>query len=410
MKRNGIDIELIFCAAICMIFIFVTGCAEIRLHSLPDSSTTAKLRVFVLPVSGSLPRGSYAIPHTEFANNLYDVTGRILREKGIYEVVSQADIQKVTGGQEIHEWQWEKDGWQLAKKAGRSLQADYVLILMRGYSVFHYAKVIMINLTTGKQYESFDHTVTMPDKSMQISESRKMFRESFREIFRQAKGDMLVTAVSKGKMVPQKSELTAKEIAQKYKTEKPVVVSGAKLEQKKSDKVDKEPEGIAGLVEKPKDQPIMPYGEADVKQTDKLKEDEKNSSKQRLVVYDLQTTSQLNVVALILSEALREELFVLGRFDLINREDTGQAIQELKLQQSGLINDKQALQIGKWLAANQTITGNLGIVGDSIILQSKRTDLQTMMILSRGSIRIGIGKEEEMLNALPALARRLISQ
>ena len=405
----GINIEFVFRAAIYMTFIFVTGCAEIRLHPLPDPSPTAKLRVFVLPVSGSLPRGSYDIPHAEFANNLYDVTGRILSEKGIYEVVSQVDIQKVTGGEEIYEWQWEKDGWQLAKKAGRSLHADYALILMRGYSIFHYAKMIMINLATGKQYESFDHTVTMPDKSMQVTESRRIFRKSYREIFRQAKGDMLATAVSKGKMMLQKSELPVKEVAQKDKAEKPVVVSLVKLEHKKTAKVDKESERIAGL-EKPKDQPIIPYGEAGVKQTGKLKEDEKNSSKQRLVVYDLQTTNQLNVVALILSEALREELFVLGRFDLINREDTGQAIQELKLQQSGLIDDKQALQIGKWLAANQTITGNLGIIGDSMILQSKRTDLQTMMILSRGSIRIGIGKEEEMLNALPALARRLISQ
>jgi hypothetical protein len=88
----------------------------------------------------------------------------------------------------------------------------------------------------------------------------------------------------------------------------------------------------------------------------------------------------------------------------------GQAIQEMKLQQSGLIDDKQALQIGKWMAANQTITGNLGIIGDALILQTKRTDLQTMMILSRGSARAGVGKEEELLDALPALARKLITR
>lgn len=448
MKRVEMNQDFIFRATICLALLFLTGCAEIRLHSLPAPSPMAKLRVFVLPVSGTLPRGAWGMPHVEFANNQYMATGRMLSDKGIYTVVSRDEVQKVTGGEETIDWQWERNEWQLAKKVGRALHADYLLVLMRGNSGFFYVKMVMINLATGKQYEKFDHVANVFDRRMQGAEHSRVFRECYQEIFRQAKGDMLATAIRKGRLAPQASELPVKEIAQKDPEERPEAEVGVKPEQPKiaaADQTPKKPELPAkeiaqkGTEEKPAgtadvkpEQPkaaiadqapqrmagagepgdrraIRPV-EPEVKQTVKSREDQKIPSKQRMIVYDLQTTAQLNVVALILSEALREELFALGGFDLINREDMGQAIQEMKLQQSGLIDDKQALQIGKWMAANQTITGNLGIIGDALILQTKRTDLQTMVILSRGSARAGVGKEEELLNALPALAQKLIAR
>ena len=454
MKKARMNRDFIFRAAICVALLFVAGCAEIRLHSLPAPSTTAKLRVFVLPVSGALPaqrkqsRGTWTMPHAEFAINSYQAIGRILSDTGIYEVVSQDEVRKVTDGQETIEWQWEKDEWQLAKKAGRALHADYLLIPTRGYSGFFYVKMVMINLATGKQYEKFDHVANTFDKGMQIREYRKMFHQFYQEIFRQAKRDMMATAIRKGRLAPQASESPVKEVAQKDPEEQLAGSEGVKPEQPKAVAADpapqkpasparetarkvpgEKPAGPAGVQpEQPKpaeagkasqraaaaresgEQRAVRPAVTEAKQTARPGEDRKASSKQRMIVYDLQTTAQLNIVALILSEALREELFALGGFDLINREDMSQAIQEMKLQQSGLIDDKQALQIGKWMAANQTVTGNLGIIGDALILQTKRTDLQTMVILSRGSARAGVGKEEELLEALPALAQKLIAR
>jgi hypothetical protein len=95
---------------------------------------------------------------------------------------------------------------------------------------------------------------------------------------------------------------------------------------------------------------------------------------------------------------------------MINRADINQALQEFKLQQSGLSDDQQALQIGKWLIANRTISGSLGVIGSSLILQSRMTDLQTMKTISHGSIRTGIGKEEELLDLIPVLAIKLCGQ
>jgi hypothetical protein len=132
------------------------------------------------------------------------------------------------------------------------------------------------------------------------------------------------------------------------------------------------------------------------------------TDKTRLVVYDFAAIEHLNVVALILTEALREELFTLGQFILVNREDLLQVMQELKLQQSGLVDEKQIVALGKWLAANETVTGRLAVLGNSYILQAKRTDIKTMGTLSLGSLRCVAGHEDELLSGMPDLARRLV--
>jgi hypothetical protein len=83
-------------------------------------------------------------------------------------------------------------------------------------------------------------------------------------------------------------------------------------------------------------------------------------------------------------------------------------MQELKLQQSGLVDEKQIVALGKWLAANETVTGRLAVLGNSYILQAKRTDIKTMGTLSLGSLRCVAGHEDELLSGMPDLARRLV--
>ncbi|MCE5264701.1 MAG: hypothetical protein LLG97_14375 [Deltaproteobacteria bacterium] len=473
MKTMGMDRKFIFRMTVSLALLFTAGCADIRLNTLPNPSPTAKLRVFVLPVSGTLPRGNWLTPQAEFAQSSYRATARMLNEKGIYTVVPPAAVQRVTGGQEIPGWQWERNDWELARKAGRALHADYLFIPMRGHSGFLYVKLVMINLETGALFEKLDHSPNMRTPEEQSREQARIFRECYQEIFRRAKGDMLATAIRKGRMAPAASGQTGPEAVEKDSEpastaaeseapggtrlaalEKPPMETPAAPTRAKPEPPEPpEPPKPAGA-DQPTFRPALPVGpgpgepppapagmkaepppkatdppriraarpgESGEQRTVRSGNPEANlavaakaggglPAKERLIVYDLQTTAQLNVVALILSEALREELFALGGFELINREDMGQAIQEMKLQQSGLIDDSQALQIGKWLAANQTITGNLGILGDALILQTKRTDLQTMVILSRGSIRAGVGKEQELLDALNALARKLIAR
>ena len=85
-----------------------------------------------------------------------------------------------------------------------------------------------------------------------------------------------------------------------------------------------------------------------------------------------------------------------------------QVMEEMKLQQSGLVDDKQIVELGKWLAANQAVTGRLAALGNSYILQAKRTDVKTMGTLGLGTLKCASGQEEELLSGIPVLARKLI--
>jgi hypothetical protein len=95
----------------------------------------------------------------------------------------------------------------------------------------------------------------------------------------------------------------------------------------------------------------------------------------------------LQVVSLILSDASREELFKLGIYSLVNRENLVQVMQELSLLQSGLVDEKQAIKLGKWLSANEAVTGRIAQFGNSYILQAKRMDVTTMSTLGLGSLQ-----------------------
>jgi hypothetical protein len=126
-----------------------------------------------------------------------------------------------------------------------------------------------------------------------------------------------------------------------------------------------------------------------------------------LVVYDLEAADHLIPTALILSESLREELFKYRRFALVNRENMLQLMEELKFQQSGFVDEKKAVELGKGMAANQVVTGRLGSLGGSYILQVKRIEVQSFGIKALGSLRCKQGEEEKLLDQLPGLARKL---
>jgi hypothetical protein len=145
------------------------------------------------------------------------------------------------------------------------------------------------------------------------------------------------------------------------------------------------------------------------KKLEKDLQDEKIvTDRNRLVVYDFDAVERLNVVSLILTEALREELFILGHFTLVNRENMIQILEELKLQQSGMVDEKQIVALGKLFAANEAVTGKLAVLGNTYVLQAKRTDIKTLGTLGLGSLKCAAGHEEELLSGMQGLARRLV--
>jgi hypothetical protein len=403
----------------CLIFVLLmSACTELRLRTISSPEPSAKLRVLFLPMTDTIFRGgSWAIPHSVFAEQIAVPVRMFLRRTGIYEVVLQEDIQTVLGETAVESIHWDTGDWKAARQVGRALHADYVIISRRGFQGFVYFRMLLINLETGKVYETSDHPGSHLSGRAQIQEEyRKIVQASYREIFNQAKGDMLVTALRKGRTIHTAPVLIKSPGVPTGTPESrppavlpitPATPPPAREESLPAVATEKKapPPPLTATVQKP---PLQ--GKALQEKAGPLIMEGKESGKPRIVVYDLETPPPMQVAGLIITEALREEIHKVGSFDIVNREDLSRAIDEMKLQQSGLVQEQGAVQMGRWLAAKQSVTGRLGSLGSSTVLQTKRTDIETMGALSFGSLATPAGREEDLLNGLPELARKLLQK
>jgi len=476
--------------AVLSVFVCLNACTTAHLNTIPSPAPSAKLRVFVLPITGDPPNahtryvGYWGTPHEEYKKKTLGAMSRFLQDKGIYEVVPEKDLTTVLGSQEIEGWQWLKNNMALVRQVGKALHADYAMITMRNFvGSFNYQfEMRCINLESGTQYTSsgFSGSSIAESHGMRCERQAEVTKQSYRQIFYDAKGDMLATAIRKGRLLPAKDreKPPAKEI--KLSPDQPALSQKVPVSpllgkdkgtpppvkeppQKPVPSISRPPEEVKVSTSQPPinpaleplsvsqalppskpsaveakpalpkeplppktltDQPkviakISPPPPSDLSSGDKRRDFEKQLEKElqdeapvtdktRLVVYDFDASERLQVVSLILTEALREELFILGRFRLVNRENMMQVLQELKLQQSGLVDERQVVQLGKWLSANEAVTGRLAVLGTTYVLQAKRTDIKTLGTLGLGSLKCAEGQEDELLSGMPELARRLV--
>jgi hypothetical protein len=455
------------------------ACTTIHFKPIAPPLPSTKLHVAVLTITGDGGRYGFAITHKQWSDLMLKATAKLLWDTGIYEVVPQKDVNYAVGTQTLsaNEYWWLKNDCALLKQYGKALYADYAMLITRDAATFYKYDIKLINIETGILYSVSDYLAPTFSYERNIEILTKIiFPRMYRKLFHEAKGDLLATAIRKGRLMP------AEEIKKPATPEtnlalvppaaaKPVPAPPSVVAEKKpSPAVKTLPQPIP-LASKPpikegklplSTEPLPPKTTADVsipkkdtvlpsdemiKQTipdkkedsvpprmlakispptppvDLSSEAKRNEfekkpenglqnktpvmDKTRLVVYDFNANEQLQVVSLILSDALREELFTLGIFSLVNRENLVQGMQELSLQQSGLVDEKQVLKLGKWLAANESVTGRFAQFGNTYILQTKRTDLTTMNTLGFGSLKCTAGQEAELLAGLPELARKI---
>jgi len=378
-------------------FFLITSCAEVQLSTIPPPSPHAKLRIFVQPTSGVRPRGGWRTSHKKFENKMYKAVRKNLAKKGIYEVVSRKDVQSVLGRQISTAWYWERNDWALAIRVGKSLYAEYAMIVERGWEPTPYWRAVLINIETGKRFAVF----SLVPKGDRVAFS-PVIKASYREIFRDAKKDLMATAIRIGKreQVSQSKHQTpsSKEVSAPIKrVEEPHVPPATKTGP-----------SVSPAPAPPKEPPSLSSLGREVDIAKALEAETAAKGRIRLAVYDLDSAKHLKIVSLILSEALREELFRLGNIILVNRENMNQVVQEVTLGQTGLIDEKQAVQAGKALAANQIIVGRLASIGKSSLLQAKRIDTETHGTMAISSLKCKQGKEEVLLDRMEELASKLI--
>jgi len=387
----------------------VSACARTKISSIPQPPATAKLRIFVLAATEAERRVQWQVSPEKFNENMAEKTSEILKTQGIYEVVSAEDIKAVLENQTVTGSEWFADDWALAKDVGRALHADYALLIERraGRSDLHFS-LDLINLNTGKLFHSFNYVSNALLKKFNDSEKTQVIREAirsnYRQIFNDSKGDLLNTAMAKGKLLPEKIQtpvIAMKPAIEKATPDKP---KEDVLPQPKTITTSHNVEPVA-VSEKQAQEKQITF-EKELEKTILAKNKKEDGT--RLIVYDFDAVERLRIVGMILAEALREELLKLGGFVLVNRENMVQVMDEYKLQHSGLVDEKQSIKIGQWLAANEAVTGMLAPLGTTSVLQAKRIDIKKMNTISLGSLKCEAGKEDELLNNMPLLAGKLI--
>lgn len=392
----------------------LTAYAGIKVNQLPEPPATAKLRVYVEAFTLGPAARHWGTPHTEYAKNQIKRTAKFLEQTGIYEVVSEADVQAVTGGQMLHYDSMKSSGWANARTIGRALHADFVLVAARdknniGTGEWEFVFITeLVNVETGAAYRSRISigNIIRADHKLAV----KLMREAYRDLFNQAKHDMMAVAVRKGRAYgPSTAPAPAKEAGAAVvgKAEQPSVIAepAKPVVQQAAPKKQPQPQPSAPSVKRV---PAPEPAEAELALAGVIAEPKREAGAKKLVVYDLESSDQYRTVALILAEALREEVFKLKQYILINREDLQKVLEEMALQQTGLIDEKEAVRTGKGLAASQVVTGRLGQLGKTFMIQAKRTDVESIATLGIASLKYTEGQEEEALNRLPDFAKSLV--
>jgi len=407
-KKTAIGIYPVLLIAV----LFLSSCtmSQIKMDQLPLPPPTAKLRVHVVAVtSDTPPAGFWKVSPEEYVANMVRQTGRMLRNRGMYEVVPAADIKHVMGDLKIAGWEWMNNNWALAKETGKALHADYVLCLERSWKNHLQQEMTLFNLHTGRHFSVANYLPNHWNSNDRAA--TEIILINYRILFRDAQSDLLQTALRKGRGASGKAKQVS--VGKDIKTAE---TAKADVPAKPRDVVIPKEETQVAL---PAPRPLKakPQGKqmtVEEKQLAFEKEMEaalsaknKKQGIAHLVVYDFDTIEQLKVVGMILTEALREELHKLGDFTLVNRENMVQVMEELKLQQSGLVNEKQAIKLGEWMAANEAVTGHFAVIGKSSILQAKRVDIKTLGTMALGSIKCKTGEEDDLLGSMPDLAQKL---
>jgi len=356
----------------------LSGCATIRVGMIPPPSSDAKLRVSVHAFSQKGP--VWPMPHETFVAQGVQRLVHYLRGTGIFTIVSNEDVKTVLDGQRVARSQLLANNSVLARQVGKALYADYILLVERMVETSPFGKkelvfaVDLINTDTGRKY-SVKRASTDLGQSQKDAEARaEVFELMYRELFREAQKEMMAAAAQKSSH-PSASAPAAPPPAQPAHTPPPAPAPTPQV-----------PETAIAVPRAP------------------------SAGPQKLVIFDFEAPEQYKTIAHIVTESFREEILLLNQYVLINRENLQQVLKEQALQQTGLLDEKQAVKTGKGLAAKQVVFGGLGVLGKTYVLQIKLIDVETYATLNLVSAKFSQGKEDEILEKLPELARKLASR
>jgi TolB-like protein len=134
------------------------------------------------------------------------------------------------------------------------------------------------------------------------------------------------------------------------------------------------------------------------------------SEKMRVAVLDFTSPDEVyRELARAVADTLQTKLIGLGGYTIIVRgENLKKIMEELALQQTGIVDDKTAVQIGKQIGAKFVITGSITKPGSLYTINATLIDVETGAGITAASVEAK--EKDEMLKMVPELALKLTSR
>lgn len=124
--------------------------------------------------------------------------------------------------------------------------------------------------------------------------------------------------------------------------------------------------------------------------------------KPTVAVLDFDSIGSEEHLGKAVSEIMRTELISTGQFRVLERSQLDKALTEQKLQQSGIIDNKSVVELGKLLGANFIIIGSVVKMGSAYTINSRMIDMKT------GEATLGRNVTGNDLNFLANLSHTLL--
>ena len=105
------------------------------------------------------------------------------------------------------------------------------------------------------------------------------------------------------------------------------------------------------------------------------------SAQPSIAILDFQGKGVSEIEASTLTDRLASELFNLGRFKLIEREQMNELLEEQGFQQTGCVSSECAVEVGMMVGAEQIVTGSISKIGDLFSVATRIVDVETGEIL-----------------------------
>ncbi|MBN1383922.1 MAG: hypothetical protein JW983_03445 [Elusimicrobia bacterium] len=104
--------------------------------------------------------------------------------------------------------------------------------------------------------------------------------------------------------------------------------------------------------------------------------------REKIAVMDIRAYDIDKKIAVMVNEFIRNDLFELGNFELVERSQIELVLKEQKLQMSGILSNKKAVKVGEVVGAKKIVIGTLSRLGEKYFLVLRIVDVENSVILA----------------------------